>query len=89
MDLQCRREDWLALQEHKKEEAMKRRKSIQFRLDSWRQQKLREESEKLKELMVIEEDAILREMDREELLAAKLTHEMMERHNLLISELII
>jgi hypothetical protein len=89
LDLQCKREDWIALQDYKKEEANKRRKSIQFRLDSWRQQRLIEENKKMQELMVKEEDALLREMDREELLAAKLTHEMMERHNLLTSEIII
>ncbi len=85
LDIQCRREDWLALQEHKADEAEKRRKSIQFRLQSWKKQKMFEEQQKLRELMMEEENAILKEMDREELLAAKLTNDMMERHNLLSS----
>jgi hypothetical protein len=87
MDYQCRREDWLSLNEYKKKEADNRRKSVQFRLDSWRKQRLMEENEKMKELMMKEETVIYNEMDREELLAAKLTEEMMERHNLLTSEM--
>ena len=82
LDLQCRREDWLALQAYKAEEKERRRKSIQMRLDSWKKQKLAEEKQKLKELMMEEEDAIFREMDREELVAAKLANDMMERKNM-------
>jgi hypothetical protein len=85
LDLGCRREDWISLQEYKKDEQEKRRKSIAMRLESWKKQKMIEEQTKLKELMIEEEDAILREMDREELLAVKLTQQMMEKHNMISS----
>lgn len=85
LDLQCRREDWLSLQEHKKEESEKRRKSIALRLDSWRKHKMHQEKEKARLDMMAEEDAILREMDREELFAAKLAQDMIDRKNMISS----
>lgn len=88
LDLQCRREDWLSLQEYKKEEAVRRRKSIAMRLDSWKQHRVAEEKELEKKEMMAEEDAILREMDREELFATKLANDMMERRKMLSSDMI-
>lgn len=79
LDLQCKREDWLALQEYKKEEAERRRKSISLRVQSWKTQRLAEEKEQERREMLAEEEAILREMDREELLAAKLTQDLIDR----------
>lgn len=89
LDFQCRREDWLSLQEYKKEEAERRRKSVAMRLDSWRQQRMAEEKEKERLEMLAEEEAILREMDREELLAAKLTQDLMDRKNMIGTELVL
>lgn len=89
LDLQCKREDWLALQEYKRHEAERRRMSVALRLDSWRQQRLAEEKERERKEMIAEEEAILREMDREELIAAKLTQDLMDRKNMIGTSLVL
>jgi hypothetical protein len=88
LDFQCKREDWLALQESKREEAERRRKSVSLRLDSWRQQRLAEEKERERKEMIAEEEAILREMDREELFAAKLAQDMIDRKTMIGTQMI-
>ncbi len=88
LDLQCKREDWVALQEHKKDEAERRRKSVAYRLDSWRRQKLATIKEQERQDLIAEEEAMYREMDREELLAAKQTQEFIERKNMLSNTMV-
>eukprot|EP01039_Chlorochromonas_danica_P001555 gene1555-1694_t len=83
LDLLCRREDMLTQREAQEQEAQRRRRSISLRLQSWRECKMREEKEKERIEMEKEEDALLREMDREELLAAKLTCDLMQRRDAL------
>lgn len=88
LDLLCKREDMFSQREAQEEEAKRRRRSIQLRLQSWREIKLREEKERERVEMQKEEDALLREMDREELMAAKLTCDLMSRHDALTSRMI-
>ncbi|RYH00619.1 hypothetical protein EON65_49015 [archaeon] len=89
LDLLCRREDCMAIREHKIEEEARRRKSISMRLQHWKEVKMQEAKLKEKEEMMKEEEARLREMDREDLLAAKLTYQMMEKRSVLDSSLIL
>jgi hypothetical protein len=88
-DFQCRREDWLAVQDYKLNEEERRRKSLSLRLESWRQMKVKEAQTKEQAEMMKEEDALLREMDREELIAAKLAQDMIDRRNLLSTDMVL
>lgn len=88
LDLQCKREDWISLHEYKKDEAERRRKSVAYRLDSWRRTKLATVKEQERQDLIAEEEAMYREMDREELLAAKQAQEFEERKNLLSNSMV-
>lgn len=68
-DLELRRLDWLAVQEHKKSDNDRRRKSIMFRVDSWRQQRLAEEMLSAKKAYIEQKNRELIEQDREDVLA--------------------
>lgn len=89
LDMLCKREDAEALQQYKAQERERARKSIEMRLELWRQQRMEEEKEREKRELIAEEDALLREMDREELLANKLALELMEKRNLLSSSIVL
>ena len=82
MDFATRRLDHLEMRQFREEERVRSRRSIALRLASWKDDRVKEEKERAKEQLAREEDAILREQDREELHAAKLALEMMERHNM-------
>ena len=69
--LETRRQDWMDIKEYEKGEKENRRKSVCLRLDSWRQQKMVKEQEKRRERMRAEEEAFYRQMDHEDLQAAK------------------
>ena len=88
-DLELRRMDWLAVQEYKKSEQDRKRKSIALRLDSWRQQRMAEEKPKATLDLIAEQDALLKEMDREELIAAKLANDLIEKNNSQNSSLLL
>ena len=85
-DFELRRLDHMEMREYRDEERVRGRRSIALRLASWREDKMRKEKERATEDLERTEDAILREQDREELHAAKLALNMMERHNLLSTE---
>lgn len=70
-DIESIREGWLDVQVYKESEKEKRRKSICFRLDSWRQQKMIQEKENSRLRMIAEEDAKFRQMDHQDIQAAK------------------
>jgi len=84
-DIQARREDWLALRKCQQEENESRRKSLQMRLASWKTVNLQEAKREQQKEMQQEENALEREIDREELMAIKLANEMMESHMMLAS----
>lgn len=87
MDFELRRLDHLEMREFREEERVRGRRSIALRLASWKDDKIRKEKERAREDMQRCEDAVLREQDREDLHAAKLALNMMERHNMLTSEI--
>ena len=87
LDFHLRRLDHLEMREYRDEERVRGRRSIALRLASWKEDKMRKEKERAREEMQHAEDALQREQDREELHAAKLALSMMERHNLLTSEM--
>lgn len=89
LDLLCKREDMLSQREAQAEEAIRRRRSIQLRLQSWREVRMRKEKERERKEMEHEEDALLREMDREELVATKLACELIDRHDALTSRMLL
>lgn len=89
LDLLCKREDFLSQREAAEEEAIRRRRSIALRLESWREVRMAEEKMKEKDEMEKEEDALFREMDREELIAAKLTCELMEKRDAMTSRMLL
>ncbi len=70
-ELEAKRADWQGRECAKVDEKQKRRQSIVMRLDSWRQQRLAEEKLNAKKALIAEEEARYREMDREDLAAAK------------------
>lgn len=70
-DLESRRMGWVDVQASKQAARERSRKSMGMRLESWRQQRLVEEMLRAKKALVAEEDARLRELDREALLEAE------------------
>jgi hypothetical protein len=89
LDLLCKREDAFSKREAQEEDNERRRRSIALRLQSWREVRMNEEKQKEKLEMQKEEDALLREMDREDLLAAKLTFDHLERRKVLGSSMLL
>jgi len=69
--LESKRQDWLDIRAAKEEQRERSRKSIAFRIDSWRQQKLAETMLENKKQYEAEEEARLREQDREAVELAK------------------
>lgn len=76
-DLNCRREDWIALQEYKEQEKEKERFSLQLQLQSWREYKIRLMKEKEEKHLKEEKDRILKQIDRD----ALLEHEFLTKLN--------
>ena len=64
-ELRLRHYDLLAKKKDKVEQEFRSRQSIAFRLQSWRQQQIEQEQILAKMKLVAEEDATLRELDRE------------------------
>lgn len=69
--LESKRQDWLDIRAAKEEQRERSRKSIAFRIDSWRQQRLAETMLEAKKQYEAEEEARIREQDREDLELAK------------------
>jgi hypothetical protein len=69
--LATRREDWVDAVSYQTEEKANRRRSVCLRLDSWRQEKMADETKRTKQRMEAEEDAFFKQMDHEDLQAAK------------------
>mmetsp|Transcript_25568 Transcript_25568/g.42866 ORF Transcript_25568/g.42866 Transcript_25568/m.42866 type:complete len:619 (-) Transcript_25568:241-2097(-) len=78
-DFELKRLDCLEMRQFREEEKTRSRRSIALRLASWKDGQIAEEKLKARAQLEQEEDALLREQDREDLLAAKLANEMMER----------
>lgn len=70
-DFEARREDWKAVQEAKKKDKERSRKSICMRLQSWRAGKLQADRERTQRRMVEEQEAMYRRQDAEDQRAAK------------------
>ncbi|CAE7702998.1 unnamed protein product, partial [Symbiodinium microadriaticum] len=70
-DLESRREDWKAVEEARKKEKERSRKSICLRLQSWRKNKLRLDRERTQQRLQEEEEAMYRRQDVEDIRAAK------------------
>jgi hypothetical protein len=70
-DLALKREAWIDVQSYKRREAENRRKSICYRLDSWRKEKLAEEKLQARERILAEEDAKFKQMDHEDIMQAR------------------
>eukprot|EP00428_Durinskia_dybowskii_P062108 CAMPEP_0170386926 /NCGR_PEP_ID=MMETSP0117_2-20130122/17293_1 /TAXON_ID=400756 /ORGANISM="Durinskia baltica, Strain CSIRO CS-38" /LENGTH=576 /DNA_ID=CAMNT_0010642777 /DNA_START=136 /DNA_END=1866 /DNA_ORIENTATION=- len=87
MDFELRRLDHLEMREFREEEKVRSRRSIALRLASWKDDKIRKEKERAKEEMERFDEAMAKEQDREDLHAAKLAMEMMERQSLLTGEM--
>jgi hypothetical protein len=71
-EFQIRQHEWEDKQEQLKFEKEKSRKSIAFRLESWRQQSMAEEMLELKKSLIAEEEAEIRRMDREAMELARI-----------------
>lgn len=84
-DFEMRRLDHLEMREFREEEKVRSRRSIALRLASWKDDKMRKEKERAKEMLELQEEAILNEQDREDLQAAKLALGLMERQSQLSS----
>ncbi len=72
-DFELKRMDWANLQQHKAEQQTRRRVSMMLRNESARMQRMAEAKLQAKKEMEAEEEARLREQDREALLTAKAT----------------
>lgn len=70
-DFELKRLAWQDSEQDKARTRERSRRSIACRLDSWRDQRMAEEMHKAKKEMQAEEEALLREMDREALEEAK------------------
>jgi hypothetical protein len=70
-DFELKRMDWQNAQAFKREQREDRRKSMVLRNESWRSQRMAEEKLRQRKELEAEEDARLREQDREALLTAK------------------
>jgi hypothetical protein len=70
-DIEARRLDRLDVLEFQASEGERRRKSVCYRLDSWRQQRMAEEKEIARRRVIAEEEAKYRAMDHEDMQAAK------------------
>ena len=81
--LQSRHHDWQDVKSYKQNEKEMRRKSISMRIDSWRIQRMKQEKQKAQEALIAEEDARIREQDREALLEAKRLMELQQRRDVL------
>lgn len=66
-DMELRRKDWKAVKAAQKADGARRRRSFAMKLDSWRAEKLREAKKKVAELAKADEEARIREQDREAL----------------------
>jgi hypothetical protein len=66
-DLASRREDWLDVQTYRANEKELRRKSVCYRLESWREQKIQIEKEKSRQKILAEEEAFFKQMDHEDI----------------------
>jgi hypothetical protein len=86
-DFELKRLDHFEMREFREEEAVRGRRSIALRLASWKHDKMVVEKDRFREMVVRDEDALSKEQDREELHAAKLANDMMERRNLLSSSM--
>jgi hypothetical protein len=71
-DLLARRNDAIDVAEYKQKAVENRRKSVAFRLDSWRQQKLKQAKEEQKRRVQYEQDRLLDERAREDIERAKI-----------------
>lgn len=87
MDFELRRLDHLEMREFREEEKVRSRRSIALRLASWKEDKMQREKERARELLELQEEAVSKEQDREELQAAKLALTLMERQSVLTSEM--
>lgn len=70
-DLELKHLAWQDVNAAREADKQRSRKSIAFRLESWRQQRVAEEMLSAKKELQAEEDAMLREQDREALAEAK------------------
>jgi hypothetical protein len=70
-ELAWKHSNWVDLQKEKEESRADRRKSTAVRLDSWRKERLHDEMMKAKKSIEDEEEALIREQDREDLADAK------------------
>ena len=66
-DMELRRHDWVSKKAAKEQDAARRRKSVAMRLDHWRKEKLTEAKRKVVASVKADEEARVREEDREAL----------------------
>lgn len=78
-EMQSKRENWISMNEYKAQEDERRRMSIAYRLDSWKQEKLAKEMWRSKQQILLDEEARLRAQDWEDLQAAKRELELQQR----------
>jgi hypothetical protein len=81
MDFALKRMDQIEMQEFKEVERTRSRQSIALRLASWKQDRMALEMERAKASYIQTEEAMALEQDAEELHAAKLALDMMNRHS--------
>ena len=70
-DMEERRHDWVSKKAAKEQDVARRRKSVAMRLDHWRKEKINEAKSKLVASIKAEEEARMREEDREALIKYK------------------
>ena len=66
-DMEMKRHDWVSKKQAKEQDAARRRKSVSMRLDHWRKEKLVEAKKKIVASAQADEEARVREQDREAL----------------------
>ena len=88
-ELEMKRQNWLALRSDKEEQAARSRKSISYRLDSWRQQKMAAEKLKAKQRIIEEENRNFKDMDFLDTQQAKYNLQEEERQNIIKGRMLV
>ena len=88
-DLKSKKTDWEALKNAKDLEKEQRRKSVCYRLDSWRKEKIAKENQLLQEKTFIEQETLYKEMNFQDLQNAKLLAAQEEAKKLMLGRFMI
>lgn len=88
-DLELRRQDWQLLNEHKKADKDRRRRSLMLRTESAHEQRMAEEKLRARKALEAERDAYLRSLDHQAVMAYKREEEAHQRADALNSSVVL